>query len=401
MLFASLKSLPSEIPSEIDAVELRLDLNPSLKTAIPHIKKPIIIKSHDPSDVSLGEYYDCDWQDTPPEGAKIICSRHMDHTPDDLFATFTELMKTMPAHYYKLATTAHSTLDALRMLIATRKLQAQGHPVIGLCMGELGQITRIASSITYAHLGDPTADGQLHARELIDIYRFPRHDKRWYGLIGDPIAQSFSHIAHNPHCFFMKMRIRPDELDTFFQLVEQLPFHGLAVTIPHKLAVKKYCESDMPAVNTLVRDTHWKGYNTDGPGALNLLEPIENKRIALLGAGGAAIGIAYEALKRKAVLAIYNRTPKTILGIATQSLDQLQPYDILINATSCGMLCDDCPIRRDQLLPRTTVLETICTPEETTLIRFAKAKNCNILHGKDMFESQAQLQYAHWEIQAS
>lgn len=381
----------------MDAVELRLDLNPALKSAISHIKKPIIIKSNNPEDARLGAYYDCDWQDSPPQGAKIICSRHMAHTPDDLLYTFQELMQSMPAHYYKLATTAHSTLDALRMLIAARKLQAEGAPVIGLCMGELGQITRIASPITYAHLGDPTADGQLHVRELIDIYRFPRNTDRWYGLIGDPIKQSFSHIAHNPYRFFLKMQILSHELEQFFLLAEQLPFYGLAVTIPHKLAVKRYCKSYVPAVNTLVRSGYWKGYNTDGPGALNLLKPVQNKRIALLGAGGAAIGIAYEALKEKAQLNIYNRTQKTILGISTKPLDQLQPYDILINATSCGMLSQDCPIREDQILAKTTVLETICKPEETTLIKWAKRKNCQILYGKKMFESQAVIQAQLWD----
>ncbi len=391
MLIASIKKSPEIIPACVDAVELRLDLNPSLQTLIPSIKKPLILKTRNLNDVQYKPtYFDCDWQDRPLRKNGLICSRHIDHTPDNLLQTFAELMQAMPADIYKLATTAHSTLDALRMLIATRTLRAQGKNVIGLCMGELGQITRIVSEHTYAYLDEPTAPGQLSIDELTTIYRYPRSEKTWYGLIGDPIEQSPSHITHNQHCFFLKMRIRADELSEFFTLAEQLPFHGLAATIPHKEAIEPG-----KVINTLLRKGKgWQSFNTDGQGVLDVLGSIENKRIALLGAGGAAKAIAL-ALK-SADLKIYNRTAKSVCGQQTLSLDQISPYDILINATSCGMLSEDCPIHPDFILPHTTVFETICKPEETTLIKHAKAKSCSVHYGKELFHTQAKRQFDIW-----
>lgn len=385
MLIASIKSA-CPIPDTVDAVELRLDLNPNLRTF--KTTKPIIIKSNDP--IADGDYIDCDWQKTPPHHPQIICSRHMDHTPSDLLSTFAELEKAQPhAAIYKLATTAHSTLDALRMLITTRHLTAQGKNIIGLCMGELGQITRIASPTTYVHLGESTAPGQLSFDEL-SIYN--RNSTPWYGLIGDPISQSPSHITHNKHCFFLKMRIQKHELDDFFPLAKQLPFAGLAITIPHK-------EYFGAPINTLVRtSTGWDKHNTDGPGALNVLGPVQNKRLAILGAGGAAKAIAAEAKKRGAHITIYNRTPTTILDKTTKPLTALETYDILINATSCGMLTDDCPITPDQIQPHTVVMETICKPRETTLLKYAKAKNCTCIYGEEMFHAQAALQFKLWQM---
>ncbi len=387
MLISSIK-FDCDIPDAIDAVELRLDLNPELR----HFKtdKPLIIKSNNPEDANLGDYFDCDWKTKPPVHPRIICSCHMDHTPQDLTATFAELEKANPhAAIYKLATTAHSTLDALRMLITTRTLTEQGKNVIGICMGELGQITRIASPSTYVHLGDPTAPGQLSLQEML-IYN--RKKQPWYGLIGDPISQSLSHITHNKHCFFLKMRIKKDELPTFFTLAEKLPFAGLAITIPHK----EYF--GMP-VNTLVRTkTGWEKHNTDGAGALNVLGQVQNKRIAILGAGGAGKAIAARAQKRGAIVTVYNRTSKTILGKKTKPLTALDPYDILINATSCGMLTDDCPITLDQIREGTTIMETITAPEETTLLKYAKAKGCKRHFGKEMFHAQAALQCKLWNV---
>ena len=300
----------------------------------------------------------------------------------------------MPAKLYKLATFAHSTLDALRMLLTVRHLRSKGRNVIGLCMGAFGHITRVFSPITYAHLGSPTAPGQLSAYELKNIYRYPQKEP-WFGLIGDPIEQSISHLTHNKHLPFVKMQIQPQELNQALDLIKALPFQGLAVTIPHK-------EQVIPGqvINTLVRKGNgFIGANTDGIGALDVLgKNVQNKHIALLGAGGCASAIAKVFIDSGARLKIYNRAPKIIEGLPTKSLlKPLEPYDILINATSCGMLSTDCPLRDDQILPGKTVFETITKPEETTLLNLAKAKGCTLYRGKDLFLAQAKYQFKLWK----
>ena len=390
MLIASLKNPVETIPENVDMVELRLDLNPKLSDLIPNIKKPLILKTDDPS--FNPAYFDCDWRSTPLRKTGIICSRHMDHTPKNLLQAFDELFLSFKADYYKLACHAHSTLDALRMLVALETLEKQGKPVIGLCMGELGQITRIAGAVSYAHLGAPTADGQLSVDELTSIYCYPRKSP-WFGLIGDPIEQSISHLTHNEHLFFMKMRIHPSELKSALDLLAQLPFKGLAVTVPHK-------ESIIPGrvVNTLIRTLDgWCGENTDGLGALDALGPIDGKKIALLGGGGCAKAIAKALVSVGVRPTIYNRTPKTIEHLPTKPLSKLSDYDILINATSCGMLSMDCPITAQQILPNTTIFETITKPANTTLVKIAKSKHCRIIYGKEMFLAQAKHQFSLWK----
>ncbi len=374
MLIASLKNAPTKIPDSVDALELRLDLNPDLR--VPEWDKVLIAKG---KYLESATYIDYDWREKPEREHGIICSRHIDHTPKDLIACFNEMQETK-ADIYKLATMAHSTLDALRMLIAVRQL---GPKFVGLCMGEFGQITRILSPHTYAHLGEPTAPGQLSVDELTNIYRYPRREEKWYGLIGDPVEQSPSHVTHNRHCLFLKMRVSKEELPEFFRLTEQLPFAGLAVTTPHKESI-----TDHP-INTMVRTpSGWETHNTDGLGVQDVLGNVKDKRIALLGAGGTAKAIL--ATLSGAEITVYNRTPKT----NTYPLTNLKPYDILINATTCGMLSDDCPIESVQ--PNTTVFETICSPEETTLIKRAKARGCHIHYGKELFHAQAARQFNIW-----
>ena len=73
-------------------------------------------------------------------------------------------------------------------------------------MGEAGKWTRIlglahGAYLTYAALddGQETADGQITAREMIEVYRVKELDRetKVYGVIGDPVSGSLSPYLHN------------------------------------------------------------------------------------------------------------------------------------------------------------------------------------------------------------
>ena len=152
-------------------------------------------------------------------GLSIIRSYHnFTETPEDLEGLFNELLH--PAvSVYKLATKANSVLDGLRMLTLLQK-RSISQPLVGLCLGELGQFTRILSPVvggawmyatpenrthsahkftsneSAASLDDspyqdkkiPTAlpsSGLLSISELRNIYRFDHLNKNTaiYGLI--------------------------------------------------------------------------------------------------------------------------------------------------------------------------------------------------------------------------
>ena len=80
------------------------------------------------------------------------------------------------------------------------------------------------------------------------------------------------------------------------------------------------------------------GINTDGPGAIACLEKrgeIQDKKIAILGTGGTAEAIAW-ALGYKARLVSRKELP---------DFDP-EPFDIIVQATKCGMEGEMLPIKK-------------------------------------------------------
>lgn len=144
--------------------------------------------------------YDSNFADKIDPEVKIISSYHnFDETPQNL-EEILKKMKELPAALYKMATMARSSLDALKMLL----LVTRSEKVAGMCMGELGAITRILapivdSPLSYSCLEDATAPGQIALSELIDIYNYHHLNRSTeiYGLIGDPVDKSIGHLCHN------------------------------------------------------------------------------------------------------------------------------------------------------------------------------------------------------------
>ncbi len=84
-----------------------------------------------------------------------------------------EKMQSIGANMAKMAVTASSPDDVLRLLNVTRKANKKGR-VITIAMGDAGRISRIVapllgSEITYASVGDAVAPGQLQLNELKTI----------------------------------------------------------------------------------------------------------------------------------------------------------------------------------------------------------------------------------------
>ena len=101
--------------------------------------------------------------------------------------------------------------------------------------------------------------------------------------------------------------------------VRSLGIHGLNVTMPHKNAIVNYLDEldstakFIDAVNTILNaNGKLMGFNTDGIGALKALKENgvipSGKKLVLLGAGGAANAIAFQAAQEVEELVILNRT---------------------------------------------------------------------------------------------
>lgn len=410
MLCATLKQ--SSLLSILDAnecadlIEFRLDLFANLSN-LAHLRsrctRPVIFttKSITPQILALKpNYIDLPHTASPKEFASIpshikrICSFHdFEKTPHDLNAIY-QKMRLLPAEFYKIATTAHNTLDALTLLAFIRKTQ-----IIGVAMGEAGSISRIlapamGSPWSYAPLSTShkTAPGQILLQKLKGIYHVHKltPKSKLFGLIGDPITTSISHRTHNQlfeklniDAVYVKMGVKKHELSSFLPLAQEVGFQGLSVTMPHK-------ETILPRpTNTLKLGNKLTGINTDGLGALAALEKkisVKNKQIAILGAGGSAKAIAIEAKKRGAHITIYNRTPKDDTA-PLQTLNHAT-YDILINTIPC-------PIDIEPR-PNTTVMDIVVSPHKTPLLIAAEKKGCVVIEGIEMFINQAVEQFMWW-----
>ncbi len=182
--------------------------------------------------------------------------------------------------------------------------------------------------------------------------------------------------------------------------------------MPLKEAVLPFLDAIDPeaqkigAVNTLLFEKgKIFGCNTDGIGALNALEKtlaVKDKRIVILGAGGAAKAIAFEAHKRGALLTIVNRDAGKARRLAEHfgckaiGLDRMhacaqEGYDLLLNTTPLSL-----PIGPADILPTAHVMDIKTRPQQTLLLKHAQEKGCPITYGYEMFIEQALGQYRLW-----
>ena len=330
-------------------------------------------------------------------------------------------MKIPYAHILKIAVTAQSSLDAMRLLNFVRVRSCQ-EKIIGIAMGEKGRATRIlapvvGSFLTYAPLSEHTAPGQLTAQELQEIYHFRKLNKetKIYCLLGDPIEKSLGAVIHNAvfdklglNAVYIKLKLNKEELPAFFSQALELPFQGFSVTMPLKEEVMPLLTEissqtkAIGACNTIkIEKGQMIGYNTDGIGALNALEKkgsVFGKQILIIGAGGAAKALAYEAIQRGAQVTLLNRTPSKAIEIATAfggrggGVELLpQAYDTLINCTPEGQL-----IPEEGILPDKIAMDVVYVPKNTPFLVKALSKKCSLVFGYEMFTAQALEQQLIW-----
>lgn len=343
---------------------------------------------------------------------KLIGSYHdFKETPRDLEAILHK-MKNPYFAIYKIALKANSTADMLRLMIFAQSAKV---PLSVMSMGEFGKPSRviapiIGSLLDYSGLHEDPHLHRYSLKTLHEVFHYRKLNRNTliYSLIGDPVEQSPGHLFHNPrfhhNAVYIKMVVKKTEVSEVFTLIRRLPFGGLSVTIPLKESLFSEMDEVAPlakaigAINTVTfRNKKAIGTNTDAPGALNAIEkhtPVRGKHLALLGAGGTARAIAYEAKQRGAHVSVFNRTPSRAkeFGYKGYTLDELSnhPYDILVNTVP--------PTTNfiPPLLPHTLVMDVVYYPKETPLLIAAKKLGCFCIYGEEMFIEQALLQQKEW-----
>lgn len=366
---------------------------------------------------------------------KLICSYHnFVETPADLKCIL-QSMQHACFYAYKITTQANKTLDALRMLNFVKLLHKE-YRLTGICMGEDGQSTRILSSIvgnamTYASLNESqaTASGQLSIQDLLSIYHFRKLNtaSKIYALLGDPVHLSVGHVVHNQaiellkeNAIYIKLRVTQADLPTIIAQCRSLSFAGFSITMPLKETILPFIDIIEPvsqpikAINTVInRQDKFIGFNTDGIGAIKTLNkkiPLTKQKIVILGAGGAARAIAYEALKHHAYVIILNRTLSKAKQLANElgcdayelnSLPMLKNmnYSVLINTLPGNVYTQktiQAMFQHNNLLPNTVAMDIVYSSLNTAFLCIAQCAGCICIFGYEMYIEQALMQIARW-----
>ena len=219
---------------------------------------------------------------------------------------------------------------------------------------------------------------------------------------------------------YLAFDVPPSKLADALVGARALGLRQLAISIPHKQTVIEHLDEidetarRIGAVNTVnLREGQLVGSNTDWIGAVRALErdrKLEGARAVVLGAGGAARAVVYGLLERGAEVFVLNRTVSrarelvaALGGADAGSLDQLAdlPHDVLVNTTQVGLREDVSPVSASALRPESLVMDAVYDPEETRLLRDAKARGARVLTGKWMLVYQAAEQLEAWTGQAA
>lgn len=198
---------------------------------------------------------------------------------------------------------------------------------------------------------------------------------RLFAVVGDPVSHSLSPLIHNRwiaeaglDAAYVALNLKSDTASADLRALARAGFSGLNITLPHKraafeAATKRSREAELVgAANTLVRDGDggWTAHNTDVEGFSRALEAamgmtgeqlgdaMEDKRVVLIGAGGAARA-AVVCLARLGVdLVVVNRSivnadgmlNELARGAETAGFEDLASLaseaDIIVNSASLG-----------------------------------------------------------------
>ena len=236
-------------------------------------------------------------------------------------------------------------------------------------------------------------------RQLHIPRKLSRGMSTFCGLIGRHLSHSYSRMIHSELGMrdYCHKELEPEELGEF---IKSNSFKGLNVTIPYKKDVMLFCDSLTPeaqgvgCVNTVITDKSGAliGHNTDVDGFLYMAKrakiDLKDKKVIILGSGGAQLAVRYALKKAKA------REVITISRSGENNYDNISMHSdaqIIVNATPVGMYpdSDKSPIDLKMFKSCVGVLDLIYNPFSTNLLIQAASLNIPCSNGLSMLVAQA------------
>lgn len=243
------------------------------------------------------------------------------------------------------------------------------------------------------------------------------------GVIGSPVAHSLSPVIHNHviselglSYIYLAFDVGCGNAKKFMEAAPLMGVTGFNVTMPHKRDIFEAVGETLGdakaagSVNTAVlKGDKWLGYSTDGDGfGLSLAEKgigLKDKRLMVLGAGGASRAVILNAMKSGAKsVTIFNRsagraralaeeTGAGYGGFTNEELSRgFEEADIVINSTPLGM--HGIPYNFESFgfldsKKEAIVCDLIYNPFKTELLDYAESRGHFTVNGLGMLIYQA------------
>lgn len=250
-----------------------------------------------------------------------------------------------------------------------------------------------------------------------------------FAVIGMPIAHSLSPRIHAAFASdsgialsYQAIAVAPRGLAEFLTLAHQNKARGFNVTLPHKQAALALCAELTPraqaagAANTLIRGPRgWLGDNTDGAGFVRDITlrhhyALQDKRVLIVGAGGAASGVLPALLeagaarihitnrnadKAHALAARWASTHK-VLAIGLAELAQCPAFDLVINASAAGHSQSEFELPETLLSSSGFAYDLSYGNAAIGFLRWACEIECTAVDGLGMLIEQAAEAFYQW-----
>lgn len=389
---------------------------------------------------------------------RVIRSYHNMNAPVKNLSEMIDSMRTTGYEIPKVACMARSLSDVTQ-IFAQAKAMDEAERIITV-MGPYGQPSRIlsaklGSSITYTsapeQLENLKSIGHIDPVTLQETYNFHAIDANTelYGITGYPLEVTDSPAIHNKGYREHGMNavyipFRAQRIEEAIDFANVVGIRGMSVTIPFKEKILPDMQQlsaevgEIGACNTAIkRFDEWIGYNTDASGLKQALcdflgtNTLARRKVAIIGAGGAARAAAYVVKQLRGKACIFNRTlPKAkklaehygfkYAELVPENNDLLETYsDLIIQTTSVGMgavrketktddvynsmfdvaTTPEADADRDPLYfysfkGHECVYDIIYNPEKTPMLERAEEAGCLVENGYSMLRNQAYRQFS-------
>jgi len=248
-------------------------------------------------------------------------------------------------------------------------------------------------------------------------------------IFGNPIKHSLSPIMQNKwlgkykiNAVYVAACFEKKYLKKAVDAVRVFDMLGANVTVPYKVDVMKYLDvidsaaKIIGSVNTIVnKNGKLIGYNTDWNGFLDDLKiqkiNLKNKKIFILGAGGACKAVLY-ALNKIDVKNIFlcsrtykkviqfSKLYKNIIPVKIENVKEnfFENIDCFINASTCGMKTTDILPFDIEEYNKNIVFYDLIYNKQTPFKKFALKNKLKYFSGEGMLIRQGAAAFKLWTL---